>query len=489
MGLFPFTPTRKIPEEEISPPTPEQLQILLDTARPSLRRDSYFASAGVAELESTRLVTQVHGHGIFVCCCGHDNTLVHYEGKHPFGKLECGKCKHILCKRCQTTAIATPLTETDHARIAKMDLTKLRAIVDDLFQICPHCGLSFKAQIRCPDHRGERFCWVPVASHSHSELCSCQASAKPDWLKFVIGDPTAYRSDAAKALDDLKNIRIEKGLEKKYRVEHGDAVQKPLQDGWEGPGHRRAQVGRPQLQHTDSVAEFTARPFNNTHPDGRSQQEVAESHPIDLTVRNASMPHQPTRRPERLSLVQHSLKRSGAVRGNSTPRSGSNRSFRADPTATPRTGSYAESSPSARLHIRPRAGTWATTSEHQRLNERSDSNPSEGLLLHAQPASCFACNDGLYTPTRTDPPSSEMIMNAPQPSERSRSIPSSHCTISDYPGPSKTPSEAAWLLARRSVEDNSSHTVTVDSRALDRVKSFLGGTPVSAFFDLDLMDK
>ncbi|KAJ4380348.1 hypothetical protein N0V86_004659 [Didymella sp. IMI 355093] len=413
-----------------------------------------------------------------------------------------------------------------------MDLTKLRAITDDLFQVCPHCGLSSKAQIRCPDHHGERFCWAPVASHSHSELCSCQASAKSDWLKFVIGDPTAYRSDPAQALDDLKNIWIEKGLKQKYQIGHGDAVQKP-QAGWEGPGHRRAQVDRTQLQHTDSVAEFTARPFDNTHPNGRSQQEVAESHMIDLTVQNASMPCQPIRGPERLYLVQHdSLKRSGAVRGKYTPHSGSIRSFCTDLTATPRTGSYAESSSSARRHIRPRADTRATASEYQRLNERSYFDPSESLLLHAQPASPFAYNeDDLSTPISTDSISSTTIMGAPQPSRRvsshgplhrhtsitgdtdtdhqpfkhSRSILSSHGIISDDPDLaddeptprkpafpaqtrlSKVPSEEEWLDARQSViEEDGDHAV--DGCALDRVKDFLSGTPLSAFFHSDPMD-
>lgn len=167
MGFFPFTSTKRIPEEEIAAPTPEQLRVSFANARPSMRRDSHFTSAGAEELENT---ANWHDHGIFLWCCGHANTLVYHDGDYPFRYLKCEKCQHVLCKDCLTTSIITPLTEPNLTVLPRMDLAEQRELVKDLFQVCLTCGLSRLAQTRTPDHHGERLCWAPVASHSHSEL-------------------------------------------------------------------------------------------------------------------------------------------------------------------------------------------------------------------------------------------------------------------------------------------------------------------------------
>ncbi|KAF1929882.1 uncharacterized protein M421DRAFT_132042 [Didymella exigua CBS 183.55] len=318
-----FSSTKKIPHEEALSHTPAQVQLLPDTARPSVRHDSLSPSAGAAQDEYTHPATDAHGHGIWVCCCGHDNTLVHRAGAHPFCKLACGKCAHILCQHCLTSAIVTPLSDARRAAMAALELPKLRGIVETLFQVCPHCGLSFQAQMCAPDHSGERLVWAPIVSHSHSELCACGAAAKAEWLKFVVGDAMAYCLHPAWALHALKNTRVEEGLQM-GRLEPAGSVREVPEMKAEGAGCRRARGSETVLGHSDSLAQFKARPFNNTHPDGRSQQEVEQSYPIDLSVQNASSVRQPLRRrPERLGLVQHhGLKRSGAVRGGRTPRSG-----------------------------------------------------------------------------------------------------------------------------------------------------------------------
>ena len=66
MGFFTFASTKKVPEEERPPATPEQVRISFANARPSMRRDSHF-SAGAGELETT---ANWHDRGVFVCCCG-----------------------------------------------------------------------------------------------------------------------------------------------------------------------------------------------------------------------------------------------------------------------------------------------------------------------------------------------------------------------------------------------------------------------------------
>lgn len=437
MGLFPLTPTKKALEEEIPPPTPEQLQVLLDNARPSRRRDSYFLSAGAADFETAHAiaVAQCHGHGIFVCCYGHDNILKYHDGEYPFLELKCGRCSHVLCKNCLTTAIITPLKGAEQAAIAKMDVAKQRKHFKDFFQVCPNCGLSRLAQMRNPDHHGERLCWVPVASHSHSELCSCGTSAKSDWLKFVIGDPTPYRLDPAKALDDLKNRWIDWGLKEKYGFESEQAAQKPPQAKWEALGRRRAQADKTSAPHTDRVSKFKANQPSKNRPH-EPPREVAESHSIDQPVQDTPKLRPSFRRqPEYLTLVQHSpLTRHGAVRGNCTPRSGRERSFRTDFSLTTCTASSSEIRAINLPEVLTHAEILATAEEHRRLNE---------------PSHFVSEDDGPYTP-------------------------------------STAPSQKNRIDVRQSTTKRDGKQA-VDQRALDRVNGFLSGASLSAVFDLDSM--
>lgn len=519
-----FNKPKKILEEEVAPLTPAQVEHLLRTAKPAERCDSYFPpGAGAEEVEFPHLFKDERRHGIWVCCCGHDNQLVHFEGPHPFKKLTCGDCDKILCKNCLTTDIVIPLKDADQATIAKQDMSKLRGLAEKLFQICPDCGLSTCAQIRNPDHHGERLCWVPVASHSHSEMCPCGASAKSNWLKFVIGDPSTYRSNPAKALDDLKNIWMKKkALKSGYQLEHIDSVQKSPKSKWEEPGYRGAQVVKTPLKPHDSLKEFVAHPYTHTFPDSRHAGILRLSQPVDRSVQNTPVPS-PIRpsirlRPAHLTLVQHesSIKRSGAVRSNGTPRSGS--------TSTPRSGSYPETPTTARPQVLPRAETWATATQHQRAHkegthERSYFDPSEGIPPYAQPPTPFDLMDEedlstspvmQHTPQFARKPST-MTMHAPQPMRQiapdgplfrhksvtgdvqhqplapRHTIVSSQGVIkeanwSDCEPTSRqsqfqvqtelapaVPEEKDWSNTRRSMEEN--------------VKKFLSGTPVSSVFE------
>jgi hypothetical protein len=97
------------------------------------------------------------------------------------------------------------------------------------------------------------------------------------------------------------------------------------------------------------------------------------------------MPDEPVRRrPERLGLVHtNSLKRRGAVRGNSMPRPDSARSFLTDSVATPRTASFSYYRMTDLPEILTRAETWAATDEHRRIRQRR--HPSGSGWMHAGP--------------------------------------------------------------------------------------------------------
>ncbi|KAH6612552.1 hypothetical protein C7974DRAFT_323133, partial [Boeremia exigua] len=78
-----------------------------------------------------------HVDGLWLCCCGAENELVHWTGLHPFKYLKCEKCGHVLCGNCETTHILT-LWEQDPRVVVHG--SELR-----MAQVCPSCGLSHRA--------------------------------------------------------------------------------------------------------------------------------------------------------------------------------------------------------------------------------------------------------------------------------------------------------------------------------------------------------
>lgn len=95
----------------------------------------YSAGADYDYVRSMKICTD----GLWLCCCGTENGLVHWTGAFPFKYLKCGECEHVLCRKCLTTDVLTPWKE---GMKEKVDDNGLR-----LARVCPSCGLSHRAVI------------------------------------------------------------------------------------------------------------------------------------------------------------------------------------------------------------------------------------------------------------------------------------------------------------------------------------------------------
>jgi hypothetical protein len=136
--------------------------------------------------------------GLWLCCKGHENKLVHYQGKHPFKVLTCGNenCSHTLCDECRQTEILTPA----------------RSLVKELFEqqrprsaatnevpycyVCRSCGLSQRAKY-----------WGSLISPVQP-VCACGHKIPSDDFPYFIGSVHGYRYDSQNCIMELRMQRL-----------------------------------------------------------------------------------------------------------------------------------------------------------------------------------------------------------------------------------------------------------------------------------------
>src|SRR5690242_2613977 len=218
--------------------------------------------------------------GLWLCCCGADNELIHWTGPHPFKRLKCEKCENVLCRNCDTAQILTPCDE--NAKVAS-DHNGLR-----LAQVCPSCGPSHRA---C-DFRGSTWDWAST------KACYCGERPHSNWLQYTMKAPGMYKVDPTKVAQDMKIARLEK---MQSSGKHNSAQKAPARCLPSINEHRVPLSHRPGLRslQTSNVTSNTRGSILRT--------------PISLLGPAAIVPqkaltHLSTKRP------QISLKRSGAVR-------------------------------------------------------------------------------------------------------------------------------------------------------------------------------
>ncbi|KAF3005800.1 hypothetical protein E8E13_007769 [Curvularia kusanoi] len=196
MSIAKWFSKKTLEDSQVSLAEVEQLLKEADVAEDREIPEPYL-SAGAEYVEYQTLSVKEWRDGVWYCCKKHENPLVHFKGIFPFKRLACGTCNHVLCPDCETTDMIVPLgAETPDVKDAG---TELR-----LFQVCSSCGLSHRAEVRRPDHRGKRFCWVPMASKSHSDMCPCGAAAQFDWLKYKINIPWMFRLQSVQEAHNAK---------------------------------------------------------------------------------------------------------------------------------------------------------------------------------------------------------------------------------------------------------------------------------------------
>ncbi|CAO2649028.1 Nn.00g099770.m01.CDS01 [Neocucurbitaria sp. VM-36] len=162
----------------------QALQEKLDAANPAeiVWGEKDYETAGV-EYPAICVRTDP-GDGLWVCCCGHENRLVHYRGAFPFKYLNCGRCDHILCPDCRTTEILTPV----RAKIMLVEVEQQSHQQNEevrFCRLCRSCGLSHRASMDG--------CHV----NFRDVTCPCGKPAITDGSYFYIGDVDAWRCDPA----------------------------------------------------------------------------------------------------------------------------------------------------------------------------------------------------------------------------------------------------------------------------------------------------
>lgn len=133
--------------------------------------------------------------------------LIHWKGSHPFKRLQCYLCDHILCRECCTTEVLKVL---DFDQVRPMEYHEMSGVVA-YGQICPNCGLSHRARIletkiySTPTKRQQNITFSGV-------LCVCGRLADNTWLRFWIGPIYQYRCNPHGAFAVLSRQRADKAF-------------------------------------------------------------------------------------------------------------------------------------------------------------------------------------------------------------------------------------------------------------------------------------
>ncbi|KAH7401974.1 hypothetical protein DE146DRAFT_787713 [Phaeosphaeria sp. MPI-PUGE-AT-0046c] len=150
----------------------------------------------------SKLLWMTHGEwmedGEYLCSCGAENKLHHFEGRYPFKYLRCDVCNRIFDAECISSEILTPIPRSC---IPSRGVTK--NLAHGMGQFCPQCGLT---------HRVELIDFTSIPSlHVY---CQCGSRSTPDWFTFFINSPDTYRYDPNAAHVRLKEEWASKATEK-----------------------------------------------------------------------------------------------------------------------------------------------------------------------------------------------------------------------------------------------------------------------------------
>jgi hypothetical protein len=128
--------------------------------------------------------------GVWICCRGHENTLVHLTGPHPFKHLKCRFCEHVICPKDSTSEILTPISSMTMEPFQGRFTAQKKAPEYPWLSrepryclVCRSCGLT---------HRG-----TIVSSRIEFRTAPCVCGQEPDeeGMYFFIGSGEEYRRD------------------------------------------------------------------------------------------------------------------------------------------------------------------------------------------------------------------------------------------------------------------------------------------------------
>jgi hypothetical protein len=165
------------------PSDPCALQRELDTAMPAEKTWCYadfleFSAEDIAYL----CLAQQSSDGLWICCCGHENPLTHFQGQSPFKHLTCGNCDHILCAGCSTTDILTMISSKCVEPMTTARSGKASGEAVRHCSVCTRCGLSHRATMD-----GRHLIY-------HEDSCPC-GEVWTKALHYFIGAVDGWRKD------------------------------------------------------------------------------------------------------------------------------------------------------------------------------------------------------------------------------------------------------------------------------------------------------
>ncbi|KAF2645975.1 hypothetical protein P280DRAFT_513849 [Massarina eburnea CBS 473.64] len=205
--------------------TREQLEARI-RSRPHVQTKSPEQLTYSPEFPNLNTVMQNDVDGAWLCYgCGHENPLVHREGEHPFGYLDCGRCGSIFSGKDEPTQVL------GHHVLEGAELTPVPSFASDnpvpYGIICPRCGLS---------HRGQRVAGPSfdkgLIGVSFSGIrCHCGTLSHTSWYRFSVGPSHDWRGDQIRALRRATTRRLERRT-RELRV-NTDASQPDFMDARE----------------------------------------------------------------------------------------------------------------------------------------------------------------------------------------------------------------------------------------------------------------
>jgi hypothetical protein len=118
--------------------------------------------------------------------CNRENVITHYQGCHPFGKMDCVWCGHVVCSSCLRTDILQILNtpaRKEHTVPSFRGAPRYGSV-------CSHCGLTHRATEPVSAKVKRWFSSktnAVVTQISFSADCPCGTNSTSDWIRFRIG--------------------------------------------------------------------------------------------------------------------------------------------------------------------------------------------------------------------------------------------------------------------------------------------------------------
>ncbi|KAF1845796.1 uncharacterized protein K460DRAFT_115288 [Cucurbitaria berberidis CBS 394.84] len=203
------------------------------------------------------LLDKIDGDGLWKCCRGHEQELIHWKGEHPFKRLRCNTCEHILCHRCESTTV---LTRMEGDTVLPYEYHEVSGPIS-YGQICSNCGLTHRArgvQITVDTAANERVSNMTFAN----VVCVCGHRADNTWLHFWIGPIYEYRRNPHDAFASLSRQRAESSVRRQQeRLEHGTR-RESLPCGSSSRGDSSSNLSGPHAQWSISTSNVSSPPMS-----------------------------------------------------------------------------------------------------------------------------------------------------------------------------------------------------------------------------------